>query len=49
MAVDDNLDNCMDFKYNSNIENTLLMQMPWNTMDTSFKRITEIKELITLL
>jgi len=45
MAVDDNIDNCNDFSTHSKIENTILMDMPWNVTDSSFKRIYDIGQV----
>lgn len=46
MAVDDNIDNCNDFIVNSNINKTLLMNMPWNSANKDIKRIHQINEML---
>jgi uncharacterized HAD superfamily protein len=45
MAVDDNADNCNDFIKNGNINNTMLMDMPWNSV-SDIKRIYTIDQVL---
>jgi 5'(3')-deoxyribonucleotidase len=48
-AVDDNVDNCEDFYKNCGINNTLLMDQPWNASNKTFHRIHALPEMLKLI
>lgn len=47
--VDDNIDNCIDMRDNTNCKQIFLKTMPWNVKDTQFDRISSIDKLMNFL
>lgn len=48
LAVDDNIDNCIDIKNSMLVSSTHLMTMPWN-LNSHMDRINDISEVISLI